>query len=61
MQMSLQSNFRDVERDLSAAARLQLPFATSVALNETGKDLMELNKSHMHRTFHNPTRWTLKP
>lgn len=59
MQMSLQSNLRDVERDLSDAARRQLPFATSVALNDTGKDLIELNKRHMRRTFHNPTRWTL--
>lgn len=59
MQMSLKSNLRDVERDLSDAARLQVPFATSVALNDTGKDLIELNKGHMRRTFHNPTRWTL--
>ncbi len=59
MQMSLQSNLRAVERDLSDAAKHQLPFATSVALNDTGKDLIELNKRHMRRTFHNPTRWTL--
>lgn len=59
MQMVLHSNLQDVERDLSNSAQRQLPFATSVALNDTGKDLIELNKRHMRRTFHNPTRWTL--
>jgi len=59
MQLNLRSNLHDVERDLSEAARQHLPFATSVALNDTGKDLIELNKRHMRRTFHNPTRWTL--
>lgn len=59
MRTSLQSNLCDVERDLSDTARQQLPFATSIALNYTGKDLIELNKRHMRRSFHNPTRWTL--
>lgn len=59
MRMSIESNMRAVERDLSDMARNQLPFATSVALNETGKALIELNKRYMKRVFDNPTRWTL--
>jgi hypothetical protein len=59
MRMSLESNIRAVERDLSDAARNQVPFAVSVAMNETASDLIELNKRHMRRTFNRPTRWTL--
>lgn len=59
MRLSLEHNIRAVERDLSDAARKQLPFATAVALNETGKALVELNKRHMARSFNSPTRWTM--
>jgi hypothetical protein len=59
MRISLESNIRAVARDLSDAARKQVPFATSIALNETGKILVELNKRQMARAFKSPTRWTL--
>lgn len=59
MQINFKCNLCELERDLSYVAQKQLPFAISVALNDTGKDLIELNKRHMRRTFNNPTRWTL--
>jgi len=59
MQFDMRSNLRAVERDLSDVARKQLPFATSVALNETATDLIKLNRKYMARVFDRPTRWTL--
>lgn len=59
MQLGISSNLRDVERDLSDVARKQVPFAMSLAINETAADLIELNRRNMARTFDAPTRWTL--
>lgn len=58
MQLSLRSNVRDVERDLSDAARRQLPFATSVALNDTAKDIQKNETRRLSKRLDRPTPFT---
>lgn len=56
---SIANNISQVKRELRGFQRDQLPFAISLALNETGRDLLERNKAEMNRVFDRPTRWTL--
>lgn len=58
MQMSLQSNLRDVERDLSDAARRQLPFATSLALNATIEEIQRNETRRLDKALDKPTPFT---
>lgn len=44
---------------MDAVARKQVPFASSLALNKTGEDIMAENQKLMKRVFDRPTRWTL--
>ena len=60
MQMSLQSNLRDVERDLSDAARRQLPFATSLALNATAEEIQKNETRRLDKALDRPTPFTKK-
>lgn len=57
--LNITSNIAAFSRDLNRFANKQLPFALSLALNETGKDLIDHNKAEMARVFDRPTRWTL--
>lgn len=58
MRLSLQSNIRAVERDLSDAARRQLPFATSIALNETATEIQKNETKRLNRVIDRPTPFT---
>ncbi len=58
MRMSFASNIRDVERDLSDAARRQLPFATSVALNDTVADVQKNETRRLSKQLDRPTPFT---
>ncbi len=60
MRMSLQSNLRDVERDLSDVGRRQLPFAASVALNNTAGDVHKNETRRLSKVFDRPTPFTRK-
>lgn len=58
--MSIVSNIRDVERDLSDFARKQLPFATSLAINATLDDIHKNETRRLERTIDRPTPFTRK-
>jgi len=60
MQISLHSNLRDVERDLSDAARRQLPFATSLALNATAGEIQKNETRRLDKRLDRPTPFTKK-
>lgn len=60
MQISFASNLRQVERDLSDVARRQLPFATSVALNDTALDVQAAVTSDLDDKLDKPTPFTRK-
>lgn len=51
----MQHNFRDVFRSIGDIKRRQLPFALSQALNDTGKDVLQVIPAHMERVFDRPT------
>lgn len=59
MQIDIRHNIRDVQKGLSDVARRQIPFATAMALNELGAELIRVNQKNMKRVFDRPTRWTL--
>lgn len=58
MRLSLESNIRKVERDLSDAARKQVPFATSLALNETAKHIQKAETARLSKVLDRPTPFT---
>jgi hypothetical protein len=53
--LDMQHNFAAVARSLEAIRRRQLPFAISQALNDTGKDVVDVIPRHMERVFDRPT------
>ncbi|MEL6586354.1 MAG: hypothetical protein AAFY65_13365 [Pseudomonadota bacterium] len=58
MRLSLRSNIRAFERDLSDAGRKQLPFAVSLALNETAKDVQKNETRRLSKVLDRPTQFT---
>lgn len=60
MDVNLRHNVREVERGLSDFARNQVPFATSVALNETAADVARNATKGLARRLDRPTRFTLR-
>lgn len=60
MRMSLESNIRAVERDLSDAARRQVPFATSLALNEMAEAVRDHETARLEKVLDRPTPFTRK-
>lgn len=58
MRLSFESNIRAVERDLSDAARNQVPFATSMALSETAADVRDAETARLDRVIDRPTPFT---
>jgi hypothetical protein len=60
MDVSFRHNVREVERGLSDFARNQVPFATSVALNETAADVAKNATRGLARRLDRPTRFTLR-
>lgn len=49
----------NLNRKLSNMVQTQIPFATSKAMNETGKFLVRINKNDMKRKFTNANAFTL--
>ena len=60
MRMSLESNIRAVERDLSDAARRQVPFATSLALNEMAEAVRDHETARLEKVLDRPTPFPRK-
>lgn len=59
IEISVESNIKDVERWLDGVQRKQLPFATSVALNKTAQDVQKSLVSSMS-VFDRPKSVTLR-
>lgn len=59
MQLSIKSNIDDVAKSLTKIQRKQIPFAASVALNETAFGLQKEIKRQMPRKLDRPTPWTI--
>ncbi|QDL93263.1 hypothetical protein FDP22_16620 [Paroceanicella profunda] len=55
----IEADFRRFERGLSDVAQKQLPFALSVALNETAKDVLDAIRDQTRLAFDRPTPFTL--
>jgi len=54
------TGFRELEQQLTAIQRTQLPYATMVALNKTGSGMMEKVRATMSEVFDKPTPFSLK-
>ena len=59
MQLSIKTNIDDVAKSLTKIQRKQIPFAASVALNETAFGLQKEIKRQMPRKLDRPTPWTI--
>lgn len=60
MQIGFESNLRDIERDLSDVGRKQLPYATSVALNDTAEEIRKNQTRRLDKKLDRPTPMTKK-
>ncbi len=58
--ISFDHNIRDVMRDLSDMGRRQMPFALSLAINDTLADVERNSEKRMRRVIDNPTPFTLR-
>ncbi|UWQ77618.1 hypothetical protein K3725_09810 [Leisingera sp. S132] len=56
--LNISANFDEAERLLSDLARKQLPYATSLALNETAQEVREAEEREIENVFDRPTRFT---
>ena len=54
------TGFRELEQQLTAIQRTQLPYATMVALNKTGSGMMTKVRANMGEIFDRPTPFSLK-
>jgi hypothetical protein len=54
------TGFRELEQQLTAIQRTQLPYATMVALNKTGSGMMTKVRATMGEVFDRPTPFSLK-
>ncbi|MGA0807294.1 MAG: hypothetical protein ACO3PV_12360, partial [Pseudohongiellaceae bacterium] len=57
--IQMTSNSAQINKKLAALAQRQIPFAASRALNQTGKELLGINKRLMQRQFDNPVPYTI--
>lgn len=55
---SIKADFDRAERILSDLGRKQLPFATALALNDTGADVKDVEEAAIERDFDAPTPFT---
>jgi hypothetical protein len=58
MDVRFQSNIREVERGLSDFAKRQLPFAVSLALNDTAADVAKNAEKGLAKRLDRPTPFT---
>ncbi|MVO14820.1 hypothetical protein [Parasedimentitalea huanghaiensis] len=56
--LNIKANFDEAERVLSDLARKQLPYATSLALNETAGHVKEAEERTIEQIFDRPTPYT---
>jgi len=59
IQFNVKSDFSKAIKQLDAFAK-QVPFAASVALNKTAKDIQKVEKAAIKRELNNPTASTVK-
>lgn len=59
VEFKLTANTAALERKLNNAVNSQIPYATSLALNETAKTMLAKNRQDMKLAFNNPTPFTL--
>ena len=57
--IEMTSNSAQINKKLAQLAMRQIPFAASRALNQTGKELLGINKRTMQRQFDNPVPYTI--
>lgn len=60
MHLDIRSNMRAVQRGLNDAARKQVPFATSLAVNEVLGDVKTNWEKRMKRRLEEPTPFTMR-
>lgn len=58
--ISLKSNFREIERSLSNFAFKQMPYAQARAMTELGKLVVKAEVANMQKVLDRPTPFTLK-
>lgn len=58
-EISVRGDFKKMIKHLNNLQRKHIPFATSLALNETAKKVKEAEVAEMRRVFRNPSRFTL--
>ena len=59
MQLGINVDINEAIKKLDLFRKEQLPYALSVAINETAVEAKEAIKNEMSRVFDNPTDWTL--
>jgi hypothetical protein len=59
MEVSIKHNIADVTKSLNRIQRRQIPFATSVAINDTAFGLQKEIKRQMPMKLDRPTPWTV--
>jgi hypothetical protein len=60
MRISVTADLADLKRNLTRTEKDQVPFATSVALNNVAADVANAITAQMERYLENPTPFTLK-
>lgn len=60
LRLDIRSNIRDVQRGLNDATRRQIPFAASVAINETLGDVKANADKRLRKTIDRPTPFTMR-
>jgi hypothetical protein len=60
MQISVRSNVKGVQKNLTRIQKKQIPYATSVALNNTSKKLVTAEQKQMVRKLDRPRPQTIK-
>jgi hypothetical protein len=60
MDISIRSNLKEIQRNLSAFVSKQIPFATATALTATAKLVQQAEVAELRTTLKNPSPFTLK-
>ena len=58
MQLDIQSNIKEVTKNLNIIQKKQIPFAASVAMNKVIFGMQKAEKKKVSRVFDNPTNFT---
>ncbi|MEP1612675.1 MAG: hypothetical protein ABJL72_12235 [Roseobacter sp.] len=60
MRLNISNNIKEVQRGLNDVAQRQIPFATSLAINDVLNEIKRNTEKRMRRVLHNPTPFTLR-